>query len=281
MFFFLSKLLPLFIYPLGLVCALMVVAAVVLRRWPSVGRGCLILGVIVLWGTSTPWAVDQVVGGLERQYQDWASLETLPQAEAIVILGGATAGAMAPRVYPEVLESGDRLLHGARLYQAQKAPLVILSGGRVQWQVQTDPDSVPNSVPNSVLPPIASEAEDMATLLQGFGVPGSALVLEPQSLNTYQNALYTAEILRERQLNTILLVTSAIHMPRALAIFRKQGLTVSPAPTDFLVEVPATLGFSWKEAVVNLLPDAGNQEKVSRGLKERLGLWVYGWRGWL
>lgn len=276
MFFFLSKFLPLFCYPLGLSCGLMVVAAVVLGRRPRLARGCLGLAVGILWVSSTPWAVDRVVGSLEQQYQDYGNGQRLPQADAIVVLGGATySGQQFPRQEPEVSEAGDRLLQGLRLYQAGKAPWIVLSGGRVQWQLQGEP-----STQSSAAQLVASEAEDMAYLLQQMGLPPQVLVLEKTSLNTYQNAVNTGAIARERGWDSILLVTSALHMPRALATFRKLGLTVTPAPTDFLVD-RVNLGFSWKEAILNVLPDADNQSKVTRGLKEWLGLAVYGWRGWL
>ncbi|MGA1601403.1 MAG: YdcF family protein [Prochlorothrix sp.] len=279
MFFFLSKFLPLFCYPLGLTCGLMVGAIVVLKRWPRVARGVLGLAVLVLWGSSTPWAAQGVVGSLERPYWAYAAVEQLPSAEAIVILGGATAQAQSPRVYPEVLEAGDRLFQGARLYGAGKAPWVVLSGGRVQWPV-SDPVREAGS-PLGPVPSIDAEAVDMATLLRGMGVPDRVMLLELRSLNTYQNALYTAQLLRERGIREILLVTSAFHMARAQATFQGQGLTVIPAPTDFRVQEGESGRLTWQQWVLNLLPDVENQGLLTLGLKEWLGIWVYRARGWL
>jgi len=55
--------------------------------------------------------------------------------------------------------------------------------------------------------------------------------LENDSENTAENAFYSAEILREKNIKTIILVTSAMHMPRSVALFEAQGLNVIPAPT--------------------------------------------------
>ncbi|MGA1284923.1 MAG: YdcF family protein [Prochlorothrix sp.] len=287
MFFFLSKFLPLFCYPLGLACGLVGAAIVVLGRRPRWARGLLATALGVLWLSSTPWAVRAVVGSLEQPFRSASALETLPPAGAIVILGGATAGALPPRSYPEMGEAGDRVVHGARLYQAGKAPWIVLSGGRVQWQAQGQAGGSGGAGAIGAQPAtaIASEAEDMATLLQAWGIPDRALLLETQSLNTRQNALNTAQILKDHQIQQILLVTSALHMPRALGVFQtvgeEFGFEVVPAPTDFWIELPGSLGWSWQEAVVNLLPDADNQQRLSRGLKEWLGFWVYRARGWL
>ena len=61
------------------------------------------------------------------------------------------------------------------------------------------------------------------------------MVLEERSLNTRQNAAYGAELLKARGIDRILLVTSALHMPRAVALFKAQGLQVSNRPTNTIL----------------------------------------------
>ncbi len=63
----------------------------------------------------------------------------IPKADAIVILGGAVLPAVPPRPWVEVSEEGDRVLYGAKLYREGKAPRVILSGGRIDWQGEAHP----------------------------------------------------------------------------------------------------------------------------------------------
>lgn len=124
----------------------------------------------------------------------------------------------------------------------------------------------------------------MTELLTLMGVPPEAILLEDRSRNTYENAIETKKLLAAEGLTEIILVTSAMHMPRAQAIFAKQGMTVTPAPTDFEVTA-ADWAYLTTPAVevqlFNLLPQADNLALVSSTLKEYVGLVVYRLRGWL
>ena len=114
----------------------------------------------------------------------------------------------------------------------------------------------------------------MLEFLTDLGVPKDRIVVEGQSRNTYENAREASELLAERGIERVILVTSALHMPRALATFRATQLDVVPAPTDFEV---TTVG---ERTLLDLLPDAEALQGSSRALKEYLGLWVYRKRGW-
>ena len=262
MFLYLSKLLPLLFYPLGLACLLMVVALITLWKRPRWAAGAIALALIVLLVSSNGWTTRYLLQSLEWQHLPPAEL---PNAEAIVVLGGATQPATPPRPGVDVLGEGDRVLYAAQLYQQQKAPLLILSGGRINWQ-------------GSNVPP---ESADMAVLLRRLGVPETAIIQEPDSLNTYQNAVNVKQILEARQIRRVLLVTSALHMPRALLIFQRQGINAIPAPTDFLVTKTDTAQLGPQAALLNLLPEAERLKEFTRALKEYIGLLVYGLRGWL
>jgi uncharacterized SAM-binding protein YcdF (DUF218 family) len=263
MFLFLSKLLPLFLYPLGLACVLMVVALVMSWRSPRWVPVPIALALIVLLLGSNSWVANSLVRSLE-----WQQIpeKELPTADAIVVLGGATKSAFPPRPAVDLSEEGDRVLYGAQLYREGKAPLVIASGGRVDWR---------GGGP--------SESGDMAEVLETLGVPTSAILQDPSSLNTYQNAVNVRQIMKERGIQRVLLVTSAMHMPRSLRIFQRQGIEAIPAPTDFLVtkqeiEEPNN---SPQATLLSLLPDADRLQNTTRVLKEYIGTVVYRLRGWL
>ncbi|HEY9830960.1 MAG TPA: YdcF family protein, partial [Stenomitos sp.] len=215
MFLFLSKLLPLFLYPLGLACILMVVALVMWWRRSRWVPFPISLALMVLLLASNNWVANGLVKSLEWQQ---FPPKTLPTADAIVILGGATKSAFPPRPGVDLSEQGDRVLYGAQLYREGKAPIVISSGGRIDWR---------GGGP--------SESADMAQILKTVGVPSSAILQDPTSLNTHQNAVNVKKIMQERGIRRILLVTSAMHMPRSLRIFQRQGIDAIPAPTDFLI----------------------------------------------
>jgi uncharacterized SAM-binding protein YcdF (DUF218 family) len=116
-----------------------------------------------------------------------------------------------------------------------------------------------------------------------MGVPASAIIQESDSFNTYENAVNVRKILETRGIRRVLLVTSAMHMPRSLLIFKHQGIAAIPAPTDFLITDNdlQELQSSPQAILLNLLPDAERLHKFTRALKEYVGLLVYRLRGWL
>ncbi|MGB3136520.1 MAG: YdcF family protein [Nodosilinea sp.] len=264
MFLFLSKLLPLLIYPLGLTCLLLVAALICLKRRPRWAAAAIALALLLLVVSSNSWVATEAMRSLEWRYQDTTDL---PEAQAIVVLGGAINPQFPPRPWIDVRDEGDRVLHGARLYLEGKAPLLVFSGGRITWgQSQS-----------------RSEAADMVELAAALGVPRSAMLTEPDSLNTFENAAYTQVLLANRDVERILLVTSAMHMPRSLAIFRKQGFEAIPAPTDFHVaKVPRDPAqTTWQGRTLSLIPQTENLHYLTRALKEYLGIVIYWLKGWL
>ena len=263
MFLYLSKLLPLFLYPLGFACICCVLALFFIWKRPRIAASFIAFALFVLLLSSNSWTSRFLVSSLEWQN---IPLVELPTAEAIVVLGGATKSAYEPRTNVDLSEAGDRVLYTAQLYREQKAPLILASGGRIDWSGGGTPESA-----------------DIAKLLEFMGVESKDIIQEPDSLNTYQNAVNTKKILSKRDINRILLVTSAMHMPRSLAIFKHQGFEVTPAPTDFLVtkgELEA-IGSTPKSAILNLLPDSRNLENFTLALKEYIGMIVYRLRGWV
>ncbi|MBW4440074.1 MAG: YdcF family protein [Plectolyngbya sp. WJT66-NPBG17] len=262
MFLFLSKLLPIFLYPLGLSCVLLILTLILL--WKKRSRLALIpvtLTFLILFLSSSAWISDAIVESLEFQY---ITQGELPTADAIVVLGGATESALPPRPWIEIREEGDRVLYGAKLYRDKKAPKLILSGGRVDWR-----------------PSSSSEAEDMAILMETMGVQRSAMLLEPRSLNTRENAVNSLEIMKAQKIQKILLVTSAMHMPRSMMIFKKLGIDAIPAPTDYTsIQLGQATRSSLEATILDTLPDADQLRRTSRAMKEYVGILVYRLRGW-
>lgn len=269
MFYFLSKFIPLFVYPLGLACVLLALALCARRRrrWQT---RFVAVALALLWIGGNRIVSMALMRSLESQYLPDATLESTPgpHADVIVVLGGAARAAAAPRLTSEVRESGDRLLYAAQLYEQGAAAHILLSGGTTEW------------VESSPMP----EAQDMADILAAIGVPRGALWLESTSRNTYENAVETQAILKRHGATRVILVTSAWHMPRAYAVFAQTGLEVIPAPTDFLVTQEDWAYYTQPDAVVqlfNLLPTATNLSFTTQALKEYIGLCIYGLRGWL
>lgn len=165
----------------------------------------------VAW--SLTWSIPQVSewlrGHLELRYPRVAE-ETLPKADAIVVLGGGGYyGWMKnPNIRLDELES-SRVAAGARAWLAGRAPVIILTGGGTGG---------------------VTEAERMAAAINHLGIPDSALWLEERSRSTRDNARFTAALAKPRGVHSVLLVTSGVHMPRAALLFREAGFHVVPVP---------------------------------------------------
>ena len=193
------------------------------------------------------------MGFLERDYTPRA-MSVVPTVDAIVLLGGAMRGDTHMGTLPDLNQQADRLVHAVALYRAGKAPLLLLTGGGSSED--------------------RPEAEQMQDLLRVMGVPDQAMLLETQSRNTHDNAVYTAQMLKARGLQRVLLVTSAFHMRRAEALFLAQGVQVVPAPTDYQRLVSAGDGWGLRPGIKHLY-------RTTLAMHELLGYQVYRWRGWL
>jgi uncharacterized SAM-binding protein YcdF (DUF218 family) len=252
-----TKILAQLIYPLNLSLLLSIMAGILLlRRWQRLGSLCLFIAVSWLWLCATPVFSDKLRNSLEQIYPA-EPIAMLPQADAILVLGGCVEPASPPRQTINLLAGADRVWYAAQLYRAGKAPQIVVSGGQSPWSGMEK-----------------SEAEAMAEFLTDLGIPDSAILLEMESLNTYQNALLSKPLLEKNNIQSVLLVTSALHFPRAFAIFKTMGIVAFPAPTDFeITDTPNTL-LRW-------LPDTSALDGSTRAIKEYLGWYVYKMQGWI
>jgi uncharacterized SAM-binding protein YcdF (DUF218 family) len=245
------------IYPLATCLVLVPLGSLLRWRWPRFGTAVALAGVAWLGLWSLPSASLWLRGTLEHRYTQQVPA-VYPVADAIVVLGGGMEGSRkGKRERGNLLNAGDRVWFGAQLWRAGRAPVLILSGGNAEWSASDQP-----------------EAEAMATFLVDLGVPRGAMLLESQSLTTHENALRTREVMQANGIRRVLLVTSALHMRRAMAAFAAAGIDAVPAPTDFEAVPPREM------TVLDWLPDAGALEGSTRAIKEYVGYWVYRVRGW-
>ncbi len=258
----LSKIAPLFVFPLivGITLGLIALLLLLFRR--TIAAALMIAALItVLCVAGNPWIAGRLVAGIEDRHTP-LSAEDTPAADAIVLLAGAVSLPHPPRAYADLKDAADRVLHAARLYRAAKAPVIIVSGGNFYKQRDVN-----------------AESYYISRLLQEWGVPERAIVTEGKSRNTYENALESKRILERLRLSNVLLVTSALHMPRALAVFRSLGIDATPAVTDILVthaERPDD-----QPLVLDWLPTAESLLLTTSALREHLGMWAYRWLGWI
>jgi len=244
----LSKLLQILFSPLGLGLLFILLALFAGAREPW-RRLLLVSAFLIIACGSSPFVADRLCGSLERQYPHRRPVD-LPSAQAIVVLGGGwSTVAGIDRETAQEIRPENRLVEAMCLYQAGKAPLIVLSGGKVPAYMG-------------------------GSSTRRWHVPDLAILRESNSETTRQNAVNTGDLLRSQGIRRILLVTSALHMPRARAAFRKVGLDPieAPAPPDLH---DRRAGF-WFE----LLPDPSALGRSTQAVKEWTGLWSYRLRGW-
>ncbi|MBT8058358.1 MAG: YdcF family protein [Gammaproteobacteria bacterium] len=257
MYVYLSKILPVFVMPLGVVSVLLLLALFFIRRDKRrTAAGLLGLGLAVLWLASTPFVAAQLYRQLESRYPP-VPLEDVPIRGCMVVLGGVLGGVLPPRVEVDMNDSIDRIYKAAALYRAGKAPSVIVTGGNQPWsKIYT------------------AEADLIRDLLIEWGVPKDVIFLEGSSRNTRENALYSKNIIDAMSCTDALLVTSAAHMPRAVAAFNSVGVAVTPVSTDVRAVGQALPG------IMDFVPSAGALATTSDAIREWIGQKVYSWQGW-
>jgi len=254
----LSKLLPYFVMPVGASCLLLSIGLFLIllgNRKLSFVFSAMALG--LLFVTAMPITAERLGRPLESMYPPLLAAQA-PPADAIVALGGGVEIPIAPRQTPELNNAGDRIVEAARLYRAGRAPVLLLSGGNV---FASDD--------------YTAESTYSAELVAFFGVDPEAVVVESTSKTTYENAIESRRFLKKRGIRRILLVTSALHMPRAVATFDSAGIETLAAPTDYLFT-------EWVQpSFFRYLPSAASLSQTSRVLHEYMGFFVYRWRGWI
>ena len=219
----------------------------ILRR--KAGPWLVLVGLVWLGVWSSPAFYGLLARSLEGEFPVQTA-ESLPQADAIVALGGGMGANTNASPYAEMWTGADRIWHAARLYHAGLAPLVICTG--------TGSD-------------VSSQ-----TLLADLGVPTNAVVFLTSARNTEEEARHVQAFLAPRDARPrLLLVTSAFHMRRALLMYQKYapGLDVAPAATDYdgLSSRAYGDGFSFKA----LIPDANALSYNKYLLKEIVAYWAY------
>lgn len=222
-------------------------------RWTGIVLVVIGLTWVIAW--SLPITSLYLGGRLESQHP-YKLPRDLPRADVIVIFGGNTQANRANWFEPYNRETAvDRIDLAQALYLAGRAPRILISGSALDGKV--------------------SEAQMIARLLRQRGIPDSAILLENNSRNTYENARFTDIIMRGQKLKSALLVTSALHMPRAAASLQKRGIQVTAASGAAQIVLPL------KNPPELWRPHVRSLEASRTIIKEYLGLFGYWVRGWL
>lgn len=228
-----------------LLCALPAAAGILLRRRYPTGTTVALCSLAVLTMLSTGACARLLMQPLENESLPFSGME---RADAIVILGGGRQRAAPEYGGSDVpfAASLARLRYGARLQRQTGLPILVTGGS-----------------PDGTSEP---EAELMARALrQDFAVP--VRWIEGKSINTAENARYSAVLLHQAGMRRILLVTDALHMPRARRIFSRTGLDVITAATNYQARGSLRL--------VDFIPSAVALRDSAYAMHEWIGLLWY------
>ena len=240
---YLHKILPLIASPIFLVMVLITWGIVFRSRIASV------LAVSILIICSLPIFSNKLITYLENEYilSDASSAKT---ADAIVVLSGMvrTINGKNGLSY-EWGEASDRIFAGIELIKKNKAPIMILTGGKLPWSVGKP------------------EGEHLRDVAIKYGVPNKNILLTENVENTDQEAKAVGKLLNKTS-PKIILVTSAFHMPRAQKVFEAVGINIEPFAVDFLSEAD-------KYTIMNFIPSAGALNQTSFFIRELIGRLYY------
>jgi uncharacterized SAM-binding protein YcdF (DUF218 family) len=246
--FVLHKILPTLILPLGL-CLGLLCAALAWRRWILVA-----LALLILLSGSNPWISSFLISRLENRFPK-VEIASCPDADAVVVLSGILGKKRSIPQSPELNwgEAYDRFDAGVRLFQAGKAPwLVLFNPGR----------------PQEGLPDFAEGEQLMRSATERGVPPQNICVLGPIG-NTADEARMISEVANDRRWRSIILVTTAWHMPRAWERFRKTGVKIHPFPVDFRCDTARRV------SVTDFFPTAGAMATTEIFLREWVGRTFY------
>lgn len=162
----------------------------------------------VIYFLSTQIVADTIIKPLEYYYQQ-VPLNTIKDAKAIIVLTGGYN-----KEIPDFDGKGqiastaaNRFIMCLRLHNSLHLP-VIITGSK-------------------------KETEIAERTLKSCGIKEQDLIVENHSHNTFENTIFTAQLCRQLKISTAILVTSASHLPRSVALFKREKLNVIPYPSDY------------------------------------------------
>jgi uncharacterized SAM-binding protein YcdF (DUF218 family) len=251
MFFILSKTLGTLSVPSHLITLLGVGGLALLGTgFARAGRWLLAasLALLVILGLLPAGTILTLV--LEQRFPPWVASGNPP--DGIIVLGGAIdPERSAARGMVSLNETAERVTEIAALGRRFPQARIVFTGGSANLVFAGPPESA-----------------FMLDLLESFGIPRSRVELEERSRNTLENARFTKALVDPKPGSRWLLITSAMHMPRAIGVFRQIGFPVEAYPVDWHTE-------GWIEVVKGPFWPVGGLLRTDLASKEWAGLFAY------
>ena len=252
MFFWASKLFWVLAEPANLLVFAMLVGVIGMRTSKARGARRLLTATVIV---SALCAFGPVGALLTRPLEDRFTRPGPDMAapDGIIVLGGAMNEVVNDARGVLMLdEFGSRMTEGVALARRFPKARLIFTGGSA-----------------SLLLSGRTEADDARGLFEALGVPRDRLTAEDRSRNTYENAIFTRDLIHPRADERFLLVTSGFHRPRAMGVFRRAGINVVPWPADYLTRGDASDYWRLRQSA------SDSMRAISISTKEWIGLVAY------
>jgi uncharacterized SAM-binding protein YcdF (DUF218 family) len=231
--FLISKLIWLVAQPLSIAFLFVALAAIFgflgLRK---LGGLSALISTLVLFVTLYTTTGSLALQNLEDRTAKPADPEAL---SCMIVLGGVFESEVtSARGGIEFNQAADRFVEALRLALKYPQSRILISGGDGSFSGVYE-----------------GEAQASERFFTAFGVPADRMVQDNTSRTTYENTVNTTQLLETAGLNDCALITSAFHMPRSVALFRKADITVRPWPVDYRTSGKVTLGFDFTQPALN------------------------------
>lgn len=212
MFFVLSKVLNFLTNPLVIVCTLLLFSVIIRNQKRKTRLFWVAFSLLLFF--SNDFIANEVMGLWEVPATPYA--EVKESYDWGIVLTGVTMNDRLPddRVYFQ--HGADRVVHAVELYKKGIVRKIMISGG--SGRLVTD---------------ARREANELFNAMVLMGVPANDMMIENESRNTYESAVNVAMVLKDSPADQFLLITSAFHMRRSVACFKKAGFDIDSFSTDF------------------------------------------------
>jgi uncharacterized SAM-binding protein YcdF (DUF218 family) len=251
LFFFFSKTIGTMLIPINFLLGIGVLGAVLLlTRWSAFGRRLLAASVLLLALCGFSPIGRLLILPLEERFPSWDASRGAP--DGIVVLGGAIDPDLSAVLDRPVLgRAGDRIVAAAELARRYPNARIVYSGGNA----------------NLIGDDSTKEADYALSMLEDLGVAKARLTAERLSRNTFENAEFAKTVVKPKKGERWLLVTSAVHMPRSIGVFRRAGFDVEAYPVDRRAAEAEAFSF-YSTAIIGL-------ERTDLAMREWIGLAAY------
>ena len=214
--------------------------------------GSIALGLTLCGGTTLPFSLSAT---LEASYYSSTDMDSIPRVSTVLVLGGYISHGQGEIHGFDTGDAFDRILTGVELVRLGKGQLLLLGGGAVVNGTMKDTEF--------------SEIEPWISRWELVGVPVDHVGLQS---NTFEEAKAVKQFLDARQEDRVILVTSALHMKRAKAVFESAGIKVEAVACDYL---------SIPKVDTPVIPSSDRLRILKRYLHEKVGWYHYRMRGWI